>query len=146
MKTELEEILNQPLGASEWVTIPQSHIDQFADLTQDHQFIHVDKDRAKYSAFGTTIAHGMLTLSVAVPLILPFFERFTRNRTLVNYGSDKVRFLEPVPSGGQIRAQPTLVNIEQKPEDRWLLTIHTEIDIRHKTRPALSADLLLLML
>src|SRR5690554_7952443 len=92
----------QSLGVSDWLRIEQSRIDQFADATEDHQWIHVDPERAKDSPFGGPIAHGFLTLSLAIPMWTELLE-VEGVTTKVNYGLDKVRFISPVPAGSRVR-------------------------------------------
>jgi acyl dehydratase len=100
------------LGASSWVEIDQSRIDTFATATGDHQWIHVDPERAKDGPFGTTIAHGYLTLSLLIPMWSELLD-VVEVSTKVNYGLDKVRFPAPVPVGSKVRATATLASVEQ---------------------------------
>lgn len=108
---DLEPLVGQSLGTSEWLEVDQQRIDQFAEATNDHQWIHVDPERAASGPFGTTIAHGYLTLSLLIPL---WSELLTvRSVTsAVNYGLDKVRFPAPVPVGSKIRASATLAKLD----------------------------------
>jgi acyl dehydratase len=104
----VQSLVGTHLGYSDWVTITQEQVDQFADATGDHQWIHVDPERAKKeSPFGGPIAHGYLTLSL-LPSLLPRILEITGFRMGVNYGTEKVRFPSPVPVGGRIRAGATL--------------------------------------
>jgi acyl dehydratase len=104
----MQGLVGQHLGYSDWVTITQEQVDQFADATGDHQWIHVDPERAKKeSPFGGPIAHGYLTLSL-VPMLVPQIIETTGFRMGVNYGSEKVRFPSPVPVGARVRAGATL--------------------------------------
>ncbi|WP_370289713.1 MaoC family dehydratase [Nocardioides sp.] len=96
------------LGTSEWLTVEQERIDLFADATGDHQWIHVDPERAATGPFGGTIAHGFLTLSLLPPLLNQLY-RVDGPRMAVNYGLDKVRFVAPVPAGARIRLSATIV-------------------------------------
>jgi len=109
--SDLQPLVGEIIGTSEWVTIEQGRINQFADATGDHQWIHVDPERAKDGPFGTPIAHGFLTLS-----LLPEFSnsayRVKESRTGVNYGLDKVRFPAPVPVLSKLRAHFKLVSYE----------------------------------
>jgi acyl dehydratase len=109
---ELESRVGQEVGVSPWVEISQSRIDQFAEATGDFQWIHVDKERAKSSPFGGTIAHGFLTLSMLPKLTESTFE-FSDRRMGVNYGLNKVRFTSPVPAGAKIRGRFTLAKFEK---------------------------------
>jgi acyl dehydratase len=104
----VQGLVGQHLGHSDWVTITQEQVNQFADATGDHQWIHVDPERAKKeSPFGGPIAHGYLTLSL-VPMLVPQIIETTGFRMGVNYGSEKVRFPSPVPVGARVRAGATL--------------------------------------
>src|SRR5215831_675597 len=110
-KTELEERVGQEIAVSPWVDMPQERIDLFAKATEDFQWIHLDKERAKTSPFGGTIAHGFLTLSMLPKLTESAFTLTGRSMS-VNYGLNKVRFTAPVPSGAKIRARFTLAKLE----------------------------------
>ena len=99
---ELRQAKGQQVGVSDWLTVGQEQIDMFADATQDHQWIHVDTERAKEGPFGTTIAHGFLTLSLIVPMVFGVY-RIEGVKMGVNYGLNKVRFTGPVPAGSRVR-------------------------------------------
>ena len=101
------------LGSSEWLTVDQDRINLFAEATGDHQWIHVDPERAKAGPFGTTIAHGYLTLSLIPALVKECYSIEGGLRMAVNYGSDKVRFPAPVPVGSTIRATAELVSVTE---------------------------------
>jgi acyl dehydratase len=109
---DLLPLVGSSLGSSSWVLVDQHRIDTFADATDDHQWIHVDPVRAKNGPFGSTIAHGYLTLSLVIPLWSQLLE-VRSVHTKVNYGLAKVRFPAPVPSGSQVRASATLAQIEE---------------------------------
>lgn len=143
----LDQFIGQELGVSGWFTVDQTHIDQFADCTEDHQWIHIDRERAaRESPYGTTIAHGYLTLS-----LLP---RLRRDVGLVpdgvahalNYGLDRVRFLNPVKAGSRVRVRITLVAVTNKGGGRKLLKTSNTIEIEGETKPALVAETLLLLI
>jgi acyl dehydratase len=104
---EVQPLIGTEFGVSEWVTIEQSRIQQFADATEDHQWIHVDPDRAAEGPFGGTIAHGYLTLSL-LPRYAPTPE-IAGVRMGINYGLDRVRFITPIPVGGRIRFRTTIL-------------------------------------
>ncbi len=108
---DLRPLVGTSLGASDWVTVDQSRIDAFADATGDHQWIHVDPQRAASGPFGTTVAHGYLTLSLLIPM---WTEILTVEsvHTKVNYGLGKVRFPAPVPAGSRVRATATLAALD----------------------------------
>src|SRR3972149_10654142 len=108
---ELKAAVGKHLGSSDWLTITQERINQFADATGDHQWIHVDPERAKTGPFGACIAHGYLTLSL-VNMFLPQIVDVRGIRMGVNYGCDKVRFPSPVKVGARIRGSGELINLE----------------------------------
>jgi acyl dehydratase len=107
----LRDAIGRDLGYSEWITIDQARIDQFADATGDHQWIHVDPERAAQGPFKTTIAHGYLTLSL-LPALTSGFVRVDGIRMGVNYGVNKVRFPAPVPVDSRVRARVQIVSVE----------------------------------
>src|SRR5579863_7240904 len=109
---ELTAAVGETLGESEWVVVDQARINAFADATGDHQWIHVDVEKAKQGPFGTTIAHGLLTLSL-LPLFLQQIARVDNVRMAINYGFDRVRFPTPVPAGSRLRGVTKLVEITQ---------------------------------
>jgi acyl dehydratase len=108
---ELAALVGRDLGASSWVVIDQVRIDTFADATDDHQWIHTDPERAKDGPFGTTIAHGYLTLALLVPMWSQILD-VRQARTKVNYGLGRVRFTAPVPVGSRIRASAKLASVD----------------------------------
>jgi acyl dehydratase len=107
---DLRPLVGAELGTSEWLEIDQSRIDTFADATDDHQWIHVDPERAKDGPFGSTIAHGYLTLSLVIPLWTQILD-VRQVSSKVNYGLGKVRFPAPVPVGSKVRARATLAEL-----------------------------------
>ena len=102
--TDLQPLVGQEIAVSDWITVDQARIDKFADATGDHQWIHVDPERAKTGPFGTTVAHGFLTLSLLPELSAKAFA-ITNTRMGVNYGLNRVRFPAPVPSGSRLRGR-----------------------------------------
>ena len=108
---ELKAAVGEPLGYSDWLEVDQKRIDLFAEATGDHQWIHVDPERAASGPFGSTIAHGYLTLSL-IPRLLPEIVECTGFGMVVNYGCERVRFPSPVPVGSKVRLTATLTNIE----------------------------------
>lgn len=106
--SDLQPLVGQELGVSDWMTITQEQINKFADATGDHQWIHTDPERAKAGPFGTTIAHGFLTLSLLPEMTAKAF-RVTETRMGVNYGLNKVRFPSPVPAGSKVRGRFKLI-------------------------------------
>ncbi len=135
---ELKAAVGQHLGYSDWIEITQERITQFADATGDHQWIHVDPERAKSGPFGACIAHGYLTLSL-VSMFLPQIVDVHGIRMGVNYGSDRVRFPAPVPVGSRIRGGGELVKLEDV-KDGVQATIRVTVEIDGRERPACVAD------
>ena len=129
---------------SEWFEISQDRVNQFADATNDHQYIHVDKERAAASPFGGTIAHGFLTLSLLVDLIGEEMLVPAGVETTINYGSDKVRFLAPVRVGQRIRARQEITDVVEKKPGQWLVSRNVVVEIEDNDKPALIAEILLL--
>ena len=132
------------LGPSEWLEVSQQRINEFANCTDDHQFIHVDEEKAKETPFGGTIAHGFLTLS----LLAKFSEEIaiTPENTVMgmNYGFDKIRFLAPVRSGKRVRMVGEVLNVDRKDENRFLTKISATIEIEGEDTPALVGEFLLM--
>jgi len=135
---ELEALIGQDIGASEWITVDQRRIDLFAAATNDHQWIHIDPERAKKGPFGTTIAHGFLTLSLLPELFASAFE-IGDTRMGVNYGLNKVRFPAPVPSGSRVRGRFRLLAFESIDEGAQL-TIEVTIERDNGTKPVCVAE------
>jgi len=142
----ISQYVGQELGVSEWITINQERINDFADFTGDHQWIHVNVERAKReSLFGTTIAHGYLTLSLAAALSMELGIIPAGVSQALNYGLDKVRFLAPVKSGSRVRDRVVLLAAEPQGKGRILLKFRNTIEIEGETKPALIADALSLL-
>jgi acyl dehydratase len=136
--------VGQAEGAGDWIEITQQRIDDFADVTEDHQFIHVDpKQAAELSPWGTTIAHGFLTLSLLSHLsgsIEQPPERLDGIVMGVNYGFEKVRFINPVKVGSKIRASSVLSAVDRKDENTLQTTRTMTVEIEGEERPALVAE------
>ena len=131
----------QVLGASDWFLIDQARIDTFADVTEDHQFIHIDDARAKAETpFGGTIAHGFLTLSLLSYLNASIFPELENRAMTFNYGLNKLRFLNPVKVGARVRSHLTLKSVVEKSEGRYLCTFETSVEIEGEEVPALVAE------
>ena len=143
----LHDHVGRELGVSSWVTVDQDRIDAFAACTGDHQWIHVDRERAaRESPFGTTIAHGLLTLSL-LPMMNEEIGLVPEGvPQVLNYGSDKVRFLNPVRSGARVRARTELVSAVEKRLGQILLTARSTVEIEGEDTPALVAETLALLL
>jgi acyl dehydratase len=138
---EVQAKVGQQIGTSEWVEMSQERIDQFAEATGDHQFIHVDPDKAKLTPFGGTIAHGFLTLSM-IPYLsansdLPKVDGVKMG---VNYGGNKTRFISPVRSGKRIRGHWKLLALEEKRPGQWQQTHEITIEIEGEDKPALITE------
>lgn len=136
---DLLSAVGQNLGTSEWLTIEQERIDQFAEATGDRQWIHVDPERAKHGPFGTTIAHGYLTLSL-VNALLPQILVVKNVSMGVNYGTDKMRFPAPVPVGSRIRAVGELVKAEEVKGNAVQVTVRVKVEIEGSDRPGCVVD------
>ena len=134
------------LGASEWFQIDQDRINAFADATLDHQFIHVDPEQARNTPFGTTIAHGYLTLSL-LPYLQATIDGFLMPKGMkmaMNYGFDKLRFMAPVKVDKRVRAVATMMEATEKREGQWLLKFNFVVEIEGEDKPALMAEWLLM--
>jgi len=135
---DLKPFVGQHLGHSDWLEITQERINQFADATGDHQWIHIDPERAKHGPFGACIAHGYLTLSL-VNIFLPHIVDVRGIRMGVNYGVDKVRFPAPVRVGARIRGGAELIKVEDV-KGGVQATIRVTVDIEGSDRPACVVD------
>jgi len=138
---ELKALVGSPIGTSDWLTIDQPMIDKFAEATGDHQFIHVDAEKAKLTPFGGTIAHGFLSLSI-MPVLTAMTDmpRLDNIKMGVNYGGNKTRFLSPVRSGKRVRGHFKLLEIEEKRPGQWQQTVEYTLEIEGEDKPALIAE------
>jgi acyl dehydratase len=136
---DLERLVGRTLGPTEWVTVDQSRIDAFADVTDDHQWIHVDPERAVASPFGSTIAHGLLTLSFGPRLVSSLLngEAFSH---AVNYGYERVRFPAPLPSGARVRMKVTVVSCERPAPGGAQVVLRQTIYSDRTEKPVCVAD------
>ena len=138
---ELNNYIGKEVGVTDWVEIDQDRINRFADATGDHQYIHIDPERAAQTPFGTTIAHGFLTLSMIPMLSAENGGLKLENAVMgINYGLDKVRFINPVKVGSKIRGRFTLTGVEEKKPNHFLLKHTVTIDIEGEEKPALIAE------
>ncbi|HEU5354475.1 MAG TPA: MaoC family dehydratase [Actinocrinis sp.] len=135
---ELAESVGAEIGASDWLVIGQDRIDQFAEATGDHQWIHVDAARAKEGPFGSTIAHGFLTLSL-LPALLAEVYRVEGVRMGINYGLNRVRFINPVRVGSSVRAVMTVAEVDQQ-ADYVQVTAKAVVEIQGVEKPAAVAE------
>lgn len=140
---QLGELEETDLGWSAWVPVEQPRIDLFADATEDHQWIHVDPDRAAQGPFGATIAHGYLTLSL-IPHLLKDLLTVTDQARGTNYGIDRARFTAPVRVGSRIRMKGRLLSVQQRPDGGLQYKIGGEVHIEGEERPALVGEFLYL--
>jgi len=138
---ELAAKTGEVIGVSDWFEVSQDRINKFADATGDHQFIHIDEEKAKLTPFGGTIAHGFLTLS-----LLPVLGAMTSGARVdgitmgVNYGGNKTRFLSPVRAGKRVRAHTKLLELVEKRPGQWQQTNEITIEIEGEDKPALICE------
>ena len=132
--------VGEEIGGSEWLTIGQDRIDAFADLCGDHQFIHVDPERAAETPFGGTIAHGFLTVSLLTWFAAAVRPRIEGTRHSVNYGFDRLRFVAPVPAGGRVRGRFHLTRLDESVPGEVTQHYKVTVEIEGGKRPALVAD------
>lgn len=135
------DLVGQEVGVSSWHLIDQGRIDAFAAATDDHQFIHIDPERARTETpFGGTIAHGLLTLSMLPAMVYETMPRLAGERMGINYGFDAVRFVAPVRAGRRIRGRFVLQAMAERAPGQWLRTTGVTVEIEGETRPALVAQ------
>ena len=142
---ELPTLVGRELEPSPWLEITQERVDRFADATNDHQFIHVDEERAAATPFGGTIAHGFLSLSLLSYLNAQSAVRPDNLVMGINYGSDKVRYLMPVRVGKRIRSHQKVLEVTEKEPGRWLMRTAVTVEIEGEETPALVAEILSMM-
>ncbi len=136
---DLAACVGQEVAVSDWITVTQEQVNQFADATGDHQWIHVDVELAKAGPFGGPIAHGFLTLSMLPKFYEAAFE-VTESRMGVNYGLNRVRFMAPVPVGGRLRGRMKLLTSESIANDGLQMTWETTIELEGSPKPACVAE------
>ena len=137
---QLNDYIGKEVGISEWLLVDQERINQFADATGDHQYIHVDSDRAAQTPFGTTIAHGFLTMSLMVLMGYEGSTKLENSVMGINYGFDKLRFINPVKVNSKIRGRFQLISAEEKKPNQWLLKHNITVEIAGEEKPALVAE------
>ncbi|RRJ82735.1 MaoC family dehydratase [Aestuariirhabdus litorea] len=143
---QLPEYIGKALGSSDWFCIDQARINAFAEATLDHQFIHVDEARAATTPFGSTIAHGFLTLSL-IPHLSESVGIVPENLVMgINYGCDKLRFLQPVTVGSEVRLHSRLLEVTEKNPGQFLFKNEITIEIKGQSKPALIAEWLTMMI
>ena len=137
---DLAQHIGRQLGPSDWITVDQAMIDKFAEATGDHQWIHVDVERAKKEMpGGKTIAHGFLTLSL-LPRLAPMLLQVKNRKRGINYGSNKIRFTNTVPAGSRVRLRQTIKNVEDVPDNGVRVTYESVIEVEGQERPAMVAE------
>jgi acyl dehydratase len=136
---DLAACVGQEVAVSDWSTVTQQQVNQFAEATGDHQWIHVDVERAKAGPFGGPIAHGFLTLSL-IPLFYADAFDVVESRMGVNYGLNRVRFMAPVPVGGRLRGRMKLLTAEPIANDGLQMTWETTIELEGSPKPACVAE------
>ena len=137
---EIKARVGEEVGVSDWILVDQGAIDIFANVTQDHQFIHVDPEAAAKTPFGGTVAHGFLTLSLLSRMAADAMLRPEAIKMGVNYGFEKVRFLAPVRSGKRVRGRFRLDRFEEKRPGQWQFVHNVTVEIEGEDKPALIAD------
>jgi acyl dehydratase len=137
---EIGSKVGQEIGVSDWILIDQQRIDAFAEVTDDHQFIHVDPAAAVNSPFGGTIAHGFLSLSLLSRMAADVFLIPDGARMAVNYGFERIRFLAPVRSGKRVRGRFTLASAEERRPGQWQFVHQVTVEIEDEPKPALTAE------
>ena len=137
---EVRDAVGRELGPGEWFTVEQSRIDGFADDTEDHQWIHVDRERAAAGPFGAPIAHGFLTLSL-VPHLANGVRTFENVAMGINYGLDKVRFPTPVPAGSRVRARAVVADVDDLADGGVQMVTRVTVELENAPKPACVAEL-----
>ncbi len=146
MTKDILEMVGTDLGYSDWFRIDQDRVDEFADVTLDHQFIHVDPEAAAATALGGTIVHGFLTTSLLVHLASGLTPPPANMAMGLNYGFNKLRFLSPVPVGSEVRAHVTVADVTERSAGQYLLTYDVTVEIKGSDKPALVAEWLNLLI
>ena len=141
---QLQDYIGKDLGHSDWLKIDQNRINQFADCTGDQQFIHVDPEKAKLTPFGSTIAHGYLSLSLIPKLSEGSLVVPEGLKMAINYGMDSLRFIQPVPVNSKVRLAMTLLDATEKAPGQWLLKARATLEIEGQGKPAYVAETLTL--
>ena len=138
--SQLSDLIGTVIGQSDWIEIDQERVNVFADVTEDHQFIHIDPERAKQTPFGGTIAHGFLTLSLLSKFSAQAALKLNGANIGLNYGLNSVRFLSPVAVGKKVRGIFTLKDAVEKKPGQFLLTYEVNVEIDGVDKPALVAE------
>ncbi|MBO6798056.1 MaoC family dehydratase [Maricaulis sp.] len=145
--SDVKGMIGKEIGVSRWIEVDQQRIDVFANVTEDPQFIHIDPERAKAETpFGGTIAHGFLSLSLLSPMAMDLGFSLEGIAMGINYGFEKVRFLQPVRSGSKVRGRFVLDNAVERQPGQWMLTYGVTVEIEGQDKPALIAQWLTLQI
>jgi acyl dehydratase len=128
------------IGTSDWIEVTQDRIDRFADVTEDLQFIHIDPVRAKETPFGSTIAHGYLTLSLLSKMAYDAMPGIAGSKMGVNYGLNSVRFLAPVKAGKRVRGHFRMADVAERAPGVFQSTVEVKVEIEGEDKPALAAE------
>lgn len=137
---ELKAMIGREIGVSDWFPISQDRINDFADISEDWQFIHVDPERASMTPLGGTVAHGFLVLSLLSAMAAEVLHMPQSVAMMINYGFDKLRFLSPVPAGAEIRARFTLLEADERKPGEITLKYAVQMELKGSERPALAAE------
>jgi len=145
-KDNVRSLIGSELGVSDWIRIEQARVNAFADTTEDHQFIHVDPERAAATPFGGTIAHGFLTLSL-LPRMMEDIGGGMQDAVMgLNYGFDKIRFLAPVKVNSRVRTRAKLLDVQEKVPNQFLIKQEITVEIENESKPALIAEWLTMVM
>jgi len=145
-KEEMVNAVGTKFEPGQWILVSQERINTFADCTEDHQFIHIDEEKAAKTPFGGTIAHGFLTLSLLSRMVQGNGVIPENTVMGINYGFDKVRFLTPVRAGKRVRAHVTITAVDRKDDNRFLIKQTISVEIEGEENPALIADWLTMVI
>lgn len=145
--TTVQDFVGRELGVTDWITVDQDRIDQFAACTGDRQWIHVDVERARHeSPFGGPIAHGYLSLSLVAAMVMELGVIPPDAASALNYGLDKVRFVAPVKAGARVRLRASLASAAPQSGGRMLLKLQSALEIEGEAKPALVAEVLCMLI
>ena len=145
-KEEMVNAVGTKFEPGQWILVSQERINTFADCTEDHQFIHIDEEKAAKTPFGGTIAHGFLTLSLLSRMVEGNGVMPENTVMGINYGFDKVRFLAPVRAGKRVRGHVTITAVDRKDDNRFLIKQSISVEIEGEENPALIADWLTMVI
>ena len=140
----MKAMIGQEVGLSDWFLVDQKRIDDFAEVTEDRQFIHIDREKAKSTPWGQTIAHGFLTLSLTAAMNASAMPKLEGVKMSMNYGFNKLRFVSPVLSGKRVRGRYKLLGVDEQAGGRALITTEITVEIEGEKKPAIVAEWLTL--